>query len=82
MMGVTMNRSRVLIPGAALLLSAQIGSAAETSRWIADTADEFLKGRGQNVEVTSDGVLRRVEGWSDGPDFEEPVVMAGARQAD
>ena len=82
MMGVMMNRPRVLISGVALLLSAQLGSAAETRRWIADTADEFLKGRGQNVEVTADGVLRRVEGWKDGPDFEEPVVMAGARQTD
>lgn len=83
MMGVMMKRSRALMFCVAFLLSVQLGGAAETRRWIVDTADEFLKGRGQDVEVTPDGVLRWVEGWTtEGPRFEEPVVMAGARQAD
>ncbi|MDX2435623.1 MAG: hypothetical protein QNL88_01120, partial [Acidobacteriota bacterium] len=61
---------------------AQLASATETRRWIVDTADGFLAGRGQGVEVTPDGTLRWVEGWSSGPSVEEPIVMAGVRAGD
>lgn len=82
MMGLMMHRIRFLCAGAALLFLVQPVCATETRRWIVDTADEFLEGRGQDVEVTPDGVLRWVAGWSDGPTFEEPVVMAGVRTGD
>jgi hypothetical protein len=84
MMGMTMHRLSFLLLSVALLLLVQPGSATatETQRWIVDTADDFLEGRGQDVEVTPDGVLRWVAGWSIGPTFEEPVVMAGVRTGD
>jgi hypothetical protein len=64
------------------LLVAGMASATSTERWIVDTAQELLKGRGSDVEVTADGSLRRVKGWVGGPVFEEPVVMAADRAAD
>ena len=63
----------------ALLLAVQLAGATETRRWTIDTAEGFLEGRGQGVEVTADGTLRWVGGWSAGPDFEEPIVMAGVK---
>ncbi|MDX2437161.1 MAG: hypothetical protein QNL88_08950, partial [Acidobacteriota bacterium] len=63
----TIDRLPTLLPCVALLLVAQLASATETRRWIVDTADGFLAGRGQGVEVTPDGTLRWVEGWSSGP---------------
>ena len=68
--------------GLVLVFAVQTAAATETSRWIVDTAAEFLAGRGQGVEVTPDGVLRRVADWSGEVTFEEPVVMAGALTAD
>jgi hypothetical protein len=56
--------------------------AAETRRWIIDTADEFLQGRGTDVQVSVDGTVRRIAGWTTGPGFEEAVVMAAVRSAD
>ncbi len=76
-----MNRSRILA-GLVLALAVQTAAATETSRWIVDTAGEFLAGRGQGVEVTPDGALRRVAGWGARVTFEEPVVMAGAMASD
>jgi hypothetical protein len=66
----------------AMLYLAQAAGATETRRWIIDTTDEMLGGRGEGVEVSAEGVLQRVEGWTAGPAFTEPVVMAGARDAD
>ncbi len=82
MMKKYIARHSVLLPCVALLLLTQLAGATETRRWIVDTADGFLEGRGQDVEVTPDGTLRWVEGWSTGPDFEEPIVMAGIQTAD
>ena len=76
-----MNRTRIFT-GLVLVLAIQTAAATETSRWIVDTAGEFLAGRGQGVEVTPDGVLRRVADWSGRVTFEEPVVMAGTLAAD
>ncbi len=53
--------------------------ATETLRWTVDTTEELLKGRGEGVAVTSKGTLERVGGWTAGPTFAEPVVLAGAR---
>ena len=66
----------------ALLLLGQVASATETRRWIVDTTQQFLEGRGEGVAVTSDGMLERVGGWTAGPTFSEPVVLAGAHEAD
>ncbi len=76
-----MYRTRILT-GFMLVLAFQTAAATETSRWIVDTAGEFLAGRGQGVEVTPDGVLQRVADWGDKVTFEEPVVMAGAMTSD
>ncbi len=66
----------VMISGAASV------SATETRRWVVDTVDEMLKGRGQGVQVTAQGQLEWAQGWAAGPDFDEPVILAGARAAD
>jgi len=65
-----------------VLLSVQAAQATETRRWTVDTTEELLKGRGEGVAVTVDGRLRPVEGWTAGPSFTEPVVMAGTRAPD
>jgi hypothetical protein len=70
---------------AALFVVTLVGSPADSSttrRWILDTSAELLAGRGDHVEVTSEGRLQRVEGWTAGPSFDEPVVMAGALDSD
>ena len=64
------------------LLLVQAAQATETRRWIADTTEELLKGRGEGVAVTVDGRLRPVEGWTAGPSFAEPVVTAGTLAPD
>jgi len=76
------NTFRFLFSSVLLLLVAQHVGATETRRWVIDTADAFLEGRGQGVEVTADGTLRWAGGWSAGPDFEEPIVMAGLAAGD
>ena len=65
-----------------LLLSASAVSAAQTRRWIVDTASEFLKGRGDGVAVLSDGRLEGVESWEGVASFEEPVVVGGGFDSD
>jgi hypothetical protein len=75
-----MNRTHYL--ALLTLLVAGTASATSTERWIVDTAQDLLKGRGSDVEVRADGSLRRVNGWAEGPVFEEPVVMAADRAAD
>ena len=65
----------------ALLLVSAV-HATETRRWTVDTTEELLKGRGEGVAVTVGGRLRPVEGWTAGPSFAEPVVMAGTRAPD
>ena len=61
----------------ALLLNASAGSAAQTRRWIVDTAKEFLKGRGDGVAVTTDGRLEGINRWDVAVPLDEPVVVAG-----
>lgn len=77
-----MNHWRILTVFALLPLVCQVAVATETRRWVVDTPEELLKGRGSNVQVTADGTLQRVAGWAAGPDFEEAVVMAASRDAD
>ena len=77
-----MNRCRVLSCIAMILLMTGFVSATETRRWIVDTAEEFLEGRGRDVQVTADGAVQRIAGWAAGPDFEEAVVMAAAGSDD
>jgi hypothetical protein len=65
-----------------MLLMTGFSTATETQRWIVDTADELLEGRGSDVQVTAEGTVQRIAGWAAGPDFEEAVVMAAARADD
>ena len=77
-----MRRFCLLVCGVVLLMIADVGSTTSTRRWIVDTTQDLLAGDGDNVEVTAEGQLRPIKGWSGGPSFEEPVVMAGAPAAD
>ena len=77
-----MNRAASVFVSVALLLSASAASAAETRRWISDTAKEFLKGRGDGVAVTTDGRLEGVDRWKVSVPLEEPVVVAGGIDRD
>ncbi len=82
MMITTKTLLRFLLPIVVVALTTPPAGATETRRWVIDTADGFLEGRGQDVEVTADGTVRWVEGWDVGPNFEEPVVMAGVAAGD
>ena len=73
-----MNRYRFLSWLVLMLLTTGFATATETRRWIVDTAEELLQGRGTDVQVTADGTVQRIAGWAPGPDFEEAVVMAAA----
>ncbi|MBD3856341.1 MAG: hypothetical protein IFJ97_04155 [Acidobacteria bacterium] len=77
-----MNRCRFLSWLAMMLLMTGSVSATRTDRWIVDTAEELLEGRGSDVQVTADGTVQRIAGWAAGPDFEEAVVMAAAGAGD
>jgi hypothetical protein len=77
-----MNHCRFLTGLVIVLLAAQVAAATETRRWVVDTAEELLKGRGSDVQVTADGTVQRVAGWAAGPDFEEAVVMAAVSGGD
>lgn len=65
-----------------MLSVSEEGRTTSTHRWIVDTTQELLAGHGDNVAVTAEGRLRSITGWSSGPSFEEPVVMAGAAASD
>jgi hypothetical protein len=56
--------------------------AADTRRWLVDTPQQLLEGRGDGVAVTEDGRLVAVPGWQRGPSFDEPVVAAAGRLGD
>jgi hypothetical protein len=77
-----MNRCRFLSAFALMLLMSGFATATETRRWIVDTAEELLEGRGTDVQVTAEGTVQRIAGWAAGPDFEEAVVMAAAGAGD
>lgn len=77
-----MNRRLALLLWLLPVLAAAPATAAETRRWVVDTTADLLAGHGEGVEVSPDGRLRWALGWSAGPAFDEPVVMAGARAAD
>lgn len=77
-----MNRCRFLSWLAMMLLMTGSVSATGTDRWIVDTVEELLEGRGSDVQVTAEGTIQRIAGWAAGPDFEEAVVMAAAGAGD
>jgi hypothetical protein len=77
-----MKAKRFLTGFVIVLLATQVATATETRRWIIDTAKELLEGRGRDVQVTADGTVERVAGWTAGPDFEEAVVMAAVGGGD
>jgi hypothetical protein len=65
-----------------MMLLTGFATATETRRWIVDTAEDLLEGRGTDVQVTADGTVQRIAGWAAGPDFEEAVVMSASRADD
>lgn len=75
---------RMLVPViiVALVASASAVSAAQTRRWIVDTAGEFLKGRGDGVAVSADGRLQGVDRWEVAATLDEPVVVSGGPDSD
>jgi hypothetical protein len=75
-----MTKIRVL--GTIMVLLAGVAWAADTRRWVVDTPDQFLKGRGDGVAVGDDGRLVAAPGWQRGPSFDEPVVAAAGRRED
>ena len=77
-----MKPTRSVIFVLVVLAITQLAHTTTTQRWVVDTAQELLEGRGDNVEVTSEGLLRMAAGWTAGPSFEEPVVMAAVPTAD
>jgi hypothetical protein len=77
-----MKRGRIVIAALLVVIGAHAAPAAETRRWLVDTAAELLEGHGQGVSVTPEGLLQWSPGWSAGAGFDEPVVMAGARAPD
>ncbi len=64
------------------LLIAGWVAATETGRWVVDSQEDLLGGKGQGVAISDDGRLIRVARWTAGPSMEEPVVLAGARLDD
>jgi hypothetical protein len=77
-----MKRYRLLTGALLSLLMAHGATATQTRRWIVDTTEELLGGRGSGVQVTADGTLKPVAGWEAGPELEEAVVMAATRTGD
>jgi len=77
-----MNRHRFFSWLALMLLTTGFATATETHRWIVDTAEDLLEGRGSDVQVTAEGTVEPIAGWASGPDFEEAVVMAAVRADD
>ncbi len=67
---------------ALMALTTGVAAATETRRWVVDSADEFLKGRGEGVAVTVDGRLEPAALWLAGATLDEPVVVAGGRLDD
>ena len=61
-----MNRFRFVMIVLVVLAIGHVAHTTTTQRWVIDTAQELLEGRGDNVEVTSEGLLRVVAGWSAG----------------
>ena len=68
--------------GVVLVAVCSMADATETKRWVADTTEELLKGRGDGVAVTQEGTLVPVAGWADGITLDEPVVVAGGEMSD
>lgn len=58
------------------VFSAVTGGASQTSWWVVDDATQLLKGSGEGVAVSVDGLLRPVEGWRRQASLSEPVVLA------
>jgi hypothetical protein len=74
---------RILQSLALVLIAASSASwATETRRWVADTAEELLRGRGDGVAVTEQGTLVTAAAWADVVTMDEPVVVAGGRMSD
>ncbi len=58
------------------VLIAMTAGASQTSWWVVDDSTEMLKGSGEGVAVSADGMLRPVAGWRSQAALSEPVVLA------
>jgi hypothetical protein len=65
-----------------MVLWAAVAGATSPSWWVSDTASDLVTGEGDGVAITSDGRLVVGPRWSSGPELEEPVVLAWARDTD
>jgi hypothetical protein len=77
-----MSMVRLLVLVLTMTAAASAGWATEARRWVADTAEELLLGRGDGVAVTEQGTLVPVAAWADAVVMDEPVVGAGGRMSD
>jgi hypothetical protein len=77
-----MSMVRLLVLVLTMTAAASAGWATEARRWVADTAEELLLGRGDGVAVTEQGTLVPVAAWADAVVMDEPVVVAGGRMSD
>ena len=68
--------------GIVLVAGCAAAEATETRRWVADTAEDFLRGQGDGIAVTEQGTLVPVAGWSAEVTMDEPVVVAGGEMSD
>jgi hypothetical protein len=77
-----MSMVRLLVLVLTMTAAASAAWATEARRWVADTAEELLRGRGDGVAVTEQGTLVPVAAWADAVVMDEPVVVAGGRLSD
>lgn len=74
--------TRRLMIAALVAAVSTTASAAETKRWVLDSAAELLKGAGEGVAVTHDGRLEPVAGWGQRVPLDEPVANAVVQTGD
>lgn len=55
---------------------AMTAAASNTSWWVVDHSTDLLRGSGEGVAVSADGMLRPAEGWKNQAVLSEPVVLA------
>ncbi len=71
--------SRVLTPCVLCIAMAMTAAASQTSWWVVDGSTEMLRGSGEGVAVSVDGMLRPVAGWRNQAALSEPVVLGADR---
>ncbi|MCP4899617.1 MAG: hypothetical protein GY906_21840, partial [bacterium] len=67
---------RRLLVAVVLAVFSSSAAASETKWWVLDTAADLLKGRGEGVAVTQEGMLKPVARWSRRVSLDEPIAAA------